>query len=80
MLVDHVAVGRPQHDGNRPALARLGRVVGEADRASATPDSVEVTVTSGWPPWKIQESMIRRTGSPVASSSASHRSVVSVLP
>ena len=39
-----------------------------------------VDVTIGWPPWKIHESMIRRTGSPVASSMASHRSVVSVLP
>ena len=34
----------------------------------------------GWPPWKIQLSMIRRTGSSVTSSMASQRSVVSVLP
>jgi hypothetical protein len=38
------------------------------------------TPTSGYPPWKIQVSMMRRTGSPVASSMASHRSVVSALP
>ena len=38
------------------------------------------TEMTGKPPWKIQESMIRRTGSPVAASMASQRSVVSVVP
>ena len=44
------------------------------------PSSRASTLTIGKPPWKIHESMIRRTGSPEASSMASHRSVVSVLP
>ena len=49
------------------------------DLAGADPvDLAEIEIT-GWPGWKIHESMIWRTGSPVAASMASHRSVVSVL-
>ena len=46
----------------------------------ASPPPSRRTDTNGYPPWKIQLSMMRRTGSPVASSMASHRSVVSALP
>ena len=37
------------------------------------------TVTTGWPPWRIQVSIILATGSPETVSSAFHRSVVTVL-
>jgi hypothetical protein len=37
------------------------------------------TVTSGYPPWRIPESLIARTGSPLTSSRAFHKSPVTVL-
>jgi hypothetical protein len=36
--------------------------------------------TNGCPPWRMKVSMTSRTGAPLAVSSASHRSVVTVLP
>ncbi len=36
--------------------------------------------TSGCPPWRMNVFMTSRTGAPLASSSAFHRSVVTVLP
>ena len=35
--------------------------------------------TTGWPPWRIQESMTARTGWPLTASRAFHRSAVTVF-
>ncbi len=65
-------------------LVALAEVAGVAEpllgqAGSCRRRSTRSTSTTGNPPWKIQLSIMRRTGSPVACSIASQRSVVSVF-
>ena len=80
-----LAVGgqRPHRDGDAPLLPDGRGRAGGAPVPSAKGcwlSASPCSETSGCPPCRMNVSMTSRTGAPLASSSASHRSLVTVFP
>ena len=82
LVVDDALVGlRANHHGHMPKLIVVLDEIEEAPLRELESAAVCAGAASmiGKPGWKIHESIILRTGSRDAASSASHRSPVSVL-